>query len=326
VDLTLRKPDLLDNGAWRAVEQHRDRLAAAIAMSDAPFIIGSAKELVECVARVAIEVKGVVTPSNADFAEVVNSAHVALDRQAGRGITRASDIRAIAQSAKKIVVSVNDVRNQFGTGHGSAEVKSITDEMVSLVAGGALLWVRWALTRLEHLILGAPENLIAELRGPVTRRSLAEHLEALILPEQPEDIQRALGVAFAQRSASGTFVAREVGLDGPAGSDDLAAWPPAYRLGAAEGLTLSRDGFLMLKQAWVPTLVDILLPLPPSQLKQFVRDLSEKITTSGALPNVPEEDLRELALAIEQQTARLPEAARDDWLKLAGLVEPPTSE
>ncbi|MCW6003772.1 abortive infection family protein [Micromonospora sp. CPCC 205371] len=164
MDLTLRRPDLLDAEAWRAIEQHRDRLVTAISINDAPFVIGSAKELVECVARTAAAVKGVVNPSNADFAEVVNTAHIALDRQAGKGITQASDVRAIAQHAKKIVLSVKNVRNDFGTGHGRAEVKSIADEMVSLVVAGALLGVRWALTRLEHLILDAPENLIAELR------------------------------------------------------------------------------------------------------------------------------------------------------------------
>ncbi len=322
VDLTLQKPDLVDEEAWRAVEQHRSRLATAIAFKDAALIIGSAKELVECVARVATAVGGVITPSNADFAEVVNSAHVALDRQAGKGITRASDVRAIAQHAKKIVLSVKDLRNDFGTGHGRAEVKSIADEMVALVLNGALLWVRWALTRLEHLILRAPENLIVELRGLVTRRSLAEHLEALVLPEQPEEVQHAVGVAFAQRAASGTFVAREVGLDGPASSDDLIAWPVAYRLGVAEGLTLSSSGFLTLEQNWVPMLVDILLPLPPNQVKQFVHELSEKVSTSEPLPNATEDELSDLAGVIEQHTKVLPQAARRKWQELALVVDP----
>jgi hypothetical protein len=123
----------------------------------------------------------VVTPSNADFAEVVNRAHVALDRQAGKGITRASDIRAIAQNAKEIVLSVKDLRNDFGTGHGRAEVKSIADEMVTLVVGGALLWVRWALTRLEHLILGAPDSLIAELADSRAANPFESVLRAIAL-------------------------------------------------------------------------------------------------------------------------------------------------
>jgi hypothetical protein len=59
-------------------------------------------------------------------------------------------------------------------------------------------------------------------------------------------------------------------------------------------------------------LVDILLPLPPNQLKQFVRDLSAKVAASGPLPNISVEALHELAHVIAQQTARLPEAAHGD--------------
>lgn len=179
----------------------------------------------------------------------------------------------------------------------------------------------------HHLVPPEPQDepvVSHELRGHVTRRSLAEHLEALVLPDQPGEVQHALGVAFAQRSASGTFVAREVGLDGPAGSGDLTAWPVAYRLGAAEGLTLSSNGYLMLGQDWVPMLVDILLPLPPTQLRQFVRELSEKVETSGQLPNTTREELGELAGAGEQHTDRLPQAARGEWQKLARVVDPTT--
>lgn len=174
-----------------------------------------------------------------------------LDGDAWFAVTRASGVRAIAQNAEKIVLSVKDIRNDFGTGRGHAEVRSIADETMQLVVAGALLWVRWALVRVEHLILNEPENLIAELRGAVSRRSLQIHLDALVLPEQPNDIQRALGIAFAYRAASGTFVAREVGLDGPAESDSTALWPGPDSLGAVEGLMISGNGYFMLGADWV---------------------------------------------------------------------------
>ncbi|HEY0869332.1 MAG TPA: abortive infection family protein [Acidothermaceae bacterium] len=326
MDLILQRPDLLDDAAWLAVEQHRVRLASALSSNDAPWIIGSAKELVECVARVVSTAKGTITPSNADFADVVNDAHVALDRQAGPGITRASDVRAIAQNAKKIVLSVKDIRNDFGTGHGHAEVRSIADEMVQLVVAGALLWVRWALVRVAHLILNEPAHLIAELRGPVTRRSLQSHLDALVLPEPPDDIQRALGIAFAHRSASGTFVAREVGLEAPAKSDNTELWPGPYRLGVVEGLTISSNGYFMLGVDWVPMVVDILLPLPPTTIKNFLRDLTAKVTSAGSLPNASVEDHTNLARGSEGEVDRLPEAARVAWLDFATEVDPTASE
>jgi hypothetical protein len=225
VDLTLQRPDLLDDEAWRAIELHRGRLATAIAVKDAPLVVGSAKELVECVARVATTVEGVVTPSNADFAEVVNRAHVALDRQAGKGITRASDIRAIAQNAKEIVLSVKDLRNDFGTGHGRAEVKSIADEMVTLVVGGALLWVRWALTRLEHLILGAPDSLIAELADSRAANPFESVLRAIALDVPGLDLVPQFRIDRNGKCVGRVDLARAVGRDlelGAGGEGGLA--------------------------------------------------------------------------------------------------------
>lgn len=75
------------------------------------------------------------------------------------------------------------------------------------------------------LLRREPDKLITDLRTgeTFTRRSLRERLNALVMPEQPEDVQRALGVAFGQRAASGTFIARDVGVEGPENSGDLAA-------------------------------------------------------------------------------------------------------
>jgi hypothetical protein len=205
-------------------------------------------------------------------------------------------------------------------------MRSISDEMVTLVVSATLLWVRWALTRLAHVLLQAPENLIRELRGSVTRRGLQRHLAALDLPDQPEDVQHALGVAFGQRAASGTFVAREVGIDGPANSDDLVAWPATYRLGAAEGLTLSQGGYVTLTSGWVATVVDMLAVLSPSQVKKFAVDLAEKLSESGVAPHLSVPDLYELARTIRSEAARLPEAARDAWMKLAEIIDPLTED
>jgi hypothetical protein len=148
----------------------------------------------------------------------------------------------------------------------------------------------------------------------------------LVLPEQPDDVQRALGIAFAHRSASGTFVAREVGLEAPAESDSTELWPAPYRLGVVEGLTISSNGYFMLGVDWVPMVVDILLPLPPATIKNFLRDLTAKVAKTASLPNSSVEGLYDLARAIEGQKDRLPDAARAAWLEFAAEVDPTTSE
>ncbi|MCW6003771.1 hypothetical protein K1W54_04140 [Micromonospora sp. CPCC 205371] len=73
-------------------------------------------------------------------------------------------------------------------------------------------------------------------------------------------------------------------------------------------------------------LVDVLLPLPPNQLRQFIRDLSAQVAASGPLPNMTVERLGELAHEIRGQGERIPDAARDDWLRLADIVDSATSD
>lgn len=326
MDLELQRPDPLDDESWAAIVQYRDRLATAIELDDAPLVIGSAKELVESVGRVVLASAAVVLPSNAEYNEVVNAAHVALGRQGGKGLTSAKDAVGIAEMAKKLVLKIRGLRNDFGTGHGRGETRSIPDEMISLVVSGALLWVRWALIRLGHVLLQAPERLIAELRGSiVTQASLQEHLDALGLSDQLPDVQHALGVAFGQRAASGTFVANRVGVR-PATGEDLAAWPPAYRMGVVEGLALSSEGFLALEESWIQTMIDVLAPLPPRQIKDFLSSLGEKVAEAGTAPARSVEEDYNLARAMDQHIRQVPEEAHAEWQRLAEMIDPITEE
>jgi hypothetical protein len=186
--------------------------------------------------------------------------------------------------------------------------------------------VRWALVRLGHVLLQAPEKLIAELRGSiVTQQSLQEHLDSLGLPEQLPDVQHALGVAFGQRAASGTFVANRVGVR-PATGEDLAAWPPAYRMGVAEGLALSSEGFLVLDESWMQTVIDVLVPLPPADVRDFLHTLGDKVAEAGTSPtrSIPED--YNLARAMGQRTSQLPEEAHAAWQRLAEIIDPVTDE
>src|SRR6185437_4663417 len=95
--------------AWAAIELHADRVGRALAAQDAPLTIGSAKELIESVARVVLDAKGIILPSNADFDSVINRAHVAMERQPGQDVSMSPEVRTIASSAKKIVIGVRDI-------------------------------------------------------------------------------------------------------------------------------------------------------------------------------------------------------------------------
>ena len=101
-------------------------------------------------------------------------------------------------------------------------------------------------------------------------------------------------------------------------------WPAPYRLGVVEGLTISSGGFLTLSAGWVPMIVSILLPLPPNTIKNFIRNLADKVAVAGSPPNSSVEEDHELSDALAQQAERMPEAARADWLHLADLIDPLT--
>lgn len=321
--IELERPDHLSDEAWQAIEQHNQRLRAALTMNDLPWVIGSAKELVESVARAVLDAKGVVLGSNADFASVVNEAHKALERQPGVNVSLSPEVRAIAASSRKIVLAVRDIRNDVGTGHGRGRLDRIDEEKVTVVVDAAGLWTRWALRRLEHMLLREADNLIAELREAiVSGASLAKHLKAVVLPDQPSEMQRALGVAFAQRSAGGTFVARIVGVDGPSTSEDLKAWPPEYRLGIVAGLVLSSAGYLSLSESWVPTVVAVVSPLPPTQLVTFLQELNSQVALAGTTPSRSDEELHALAETVREHADKLPVQARSEWSRLADLIDP----
>ena len=81
--LDLRRPDHLEDEAWEAIQVHARRLDGAQTSADAGWVIGCAKDLIECVARVVLDAKGLPLSGTADFDEAVNAAHVALERQPG---------------------------------------------------------------------------------------------------------------------------------------------------------------------------------------------------------------------------------------------------
>lgn len=321
MDTELTKPDHLDPATWAAIEQHRARFAAAYSSTAKSWALGSAKELVESVARVVCDAKGLVVPGGGDFNTAVNSAHVTLARQPGRDVSMTPEILSIAGQAKKMILNLRSVRNDFGTGHGRANVVQIDAEMASVVYDAALLWVRWALRRLEHILIGEADLLLAEVRqGIVNRRSLERHLAAVMLPDQPSETQRALGAAFAQRSAWWTFITRDVGLGPCVKSEDLVAWSAEYRLGVVDGFIVSRWGTADLDPHWVPALVSVAAPVPPRTVSSGLSEIAEKVAQSERGALTPEASAA-LVTSMEAEALRLPPEMQPAWAELTDQLE-----
>ena len=63
----LPRAEWLRDEQWQAIDDAHRRLAAAVAADDRPLVVGSAKELVECVARVTLVAHGRVSGDQAQY-------------------------------------------------------------------------------------------------------------------------------------------------------------------------------------------------------------------------------------------------------------------
>ncbi|GGN72514.1 hypothetical protein GCM10011579_049800 [Streptomyces albiflavescens] len=137
---------------------------------------------------------------------------------------------------------LRELRNRYGTGHGRAVVHDITDEVAEICVHGALIWIRWALARLQTVLMGAVQPLIDDLLegGVFYGGDLTNRLQAANIVNLEEADQRALGLAIGQRAARATFNVRIEGID--VCSEDPARWPDAYREAALQRLFTNPDG------------------------------------------------------------------------------------
>jgi hypothetical protein len=314
----LPRPDALDTAAWGAVQDPFARLKAAVGTGDRPLIVGSAKELVEATARVVLEARGRPAGSAEDYEKVLAEAHRAIEHQIGPGVAADAAIRQAATLARKLAGVLRELRNAYGTGHGRAALRCVEDEVLETCVDGALLWTRWALRRLQLLLLGSLQPLIADLRGSTFGKGdLATRLAAADLPRLGPDDQRQLGVAVGQRAARNTFTVRIDGVEACAASQDEVAWPPGYREGVVEGLFLDQFGQIRVDEhAFGPRLAAEILVPHPGQAR-VVADLAAKIRRSAWSPEF-RSIWRRVVVEIQMIAGILADpAARLAWIAIA---------
>jgi hypothetical protein len=275
VRFELTRPDALSPASWDAVEYYRGRLVAAAATDDRPGVVGAAKELIECVARCVLDATERTVGDKEDFNAVIFAAQKALERAAGKDTSSSPEVKVIAGAAQNIATRANVIRNRVGTGHGRARVADIDDEMAEIAGDAAMLWSRWALRRLGHLMAQYPTRLLSELAGGAPRERLRTVFEEVLLPDQPKDVQHAIGVAFGREAAGGFGNATVVGVTPAASSPDLDVYPVDYRLGLVNGMVINSDGQIALTEPYVTRLVDILSPIPGDRAVAAIDELAE---------------------------------------------------
>ncbi len=163
------RPEHLDDDGWGAVESARNRLRLAWQLQDLPEVVGKAKELVETVAKVVVAAADGTLADNADFVPTVKAAQAALKRQPGVDLSQDEALRAITQATQTMATSLGPLCNSYGTGHGRAREPDVSAEMATVTAEAALVWCRWAMRRLGHLLADYPNDLINAVQTGTTR-------------------------------------------------------------------------------------------------------------------------------------------------------------
>jgi hypothetical protein len=161
-----------------------------------------------------------------------------LGRQPGEGLSDSTPLRDIAGGLKTIATQFAELRNAFGSGHGRSYEPEVVEEIIAFSVDAAVLWVRWALRRLEQQLYGALTPFINDPdHGIFYGQELANRLVPANVQELDEPDQRRLGVAVGQRAMRDAFLAKEQGVEACA-SGGLDQWPAGYRRGLLAGLLL----------------------------------------------------------------------------------------
>lgn len=284
----IKRPPHIPQDHWESVEREIERLSRALDADDGAQAIADLKCLVECIAKIVLELDGNPATSNAAFDGTVKQAHALLAGQPGHQLANKSAFGQMATQASKIAQNLGGIRNEYGGGHGRARVPALEDEMVALSLDGSLLWARWALRRIGYFAIGRPGPLIEALIGSPSSTFysglLKERLLSADLPNLEPRYQRSIGMAVGQRVMRETFVVRIDGLDPVLASDSLTTWPRDYRIGLAHGLWVNPEGHFTLTPASVQEALSVLEPVPDcaDDLTRWV-DQIETIRPPGGL-------------------------------------------
>jgi len=115
--------------------------------SDPWLAIGTAKEIIEHIARVVIAKSGAPEPpKDADMADLSKATLKALELLPGDvpdAKKGADSIRRVLQGLVQIVQGTAELRNLYGTGHGHAQLARVYGRHARLVVGAALAWAHF---------------------------------------------------------------------------------------------------------------------------------------------------------------------------------------
>lgn len=143
----------LTTGGRAALDEQLGRLRRST--DDPALMIGTAKDLLEAVAKFVLEEMSIPYRQNADFAELWYHARDRLGihpKQVAASVPGGEVVQMVMQSAWNIADAANKLRNLQGTGHGRTLPTGVTSEMALLVVREACSVAEYVLTTLDRTL------------------------------------------------------------------------------------------------------------------------------------------------------------------------------
>jgi Abortive infection C-terminus len=128
IPVTTFSPGSLSNLKDASVIQtHLTRIQRALAI-DPELAIGSAKELIESTVKLVLDQRRVAYDKNDDIVALIDRSQEAIGLSPAKVPTTSPDgggsIKRILGGASSVAIGVAELRNQYGTGHGSGRVRA----------------------------------------------------------------------------------------------------------------------------------------------------------------------------------------------------------
>jgi hypothetical protein len=126
------------------------RIRSAIP-DDLPLALGATKELLEAVMRTVLERRGFDSVEYLDFPALTNRCFLELGLSGITEPTNAHErlIRKSASKARQVIESINELRNEAGTGHGKAAGKepTVAVEDANMIAALGMVLAAWLIRK-----------------------------------------------------------------------------------------------------------------------------------------------------------------------------------